>query len=768
MAIHFDTITSRLHRLSGKLFLRIVLIGVPALIIAAGGLALITFGLDFWLKTPQGVRGVFLALSLAVLCLLSYKRLLLPLRRKPGVDELALLVEANDPSIKSELISAVQLERDLREGCAVESPELIEATVTSAASRFEDYSFSKSISLKPALRPIMAAAAMLLVVGGLAAAFPQEAGIWVQRQLLLQSTSWPRETTLEIEIPDIDPSEFVQDGDTIVLHVPERTPLQIQVRAIGKLPEEVELVTSLLETPDREQGVSMGRAQGKDYFQHIFPPLQRSIRFYARGGDDEDRVPVYEVRVATAPRIVKFWADYEYPEYTAAESRSKPDVNISAPEGTRINMHFELNLNLASFSLEFESSGEHTLSPDSEGRYHHSFVVTGNDFYWFRLRGANGVSSPETAHYVVTAEIDQEPRILVERPSSLDISVTPEATLPLKGVASDDYGITAIAYRYGSEREKLDSGGVTLEAKDLMGRLGSRQLPFFKAANISAFTLKDQEGKSHAPREGDRFFLSFLVEDNRHTDTQPEPHRVFGDYGFSIQVLSPSEVKKELAQQQYNIKSRVRRLATTMDEQVSRTRSLIASIESGGDGANPEKTRPLFFHSEQEQQQVSYQLEAAQRQFGRVFDGYLWNRLDPGQFTDKLIAVLSRIYRQETGTPEEILGQAIKEVDPLITDSQAMGKLTRILQLLLHASIESSPQASRFLSSARLTPTPGEQIRLLGLALGWQVSLQKELAEIQKKLQAWEEYLDLVQDLQELNENWEGVTRKLKKLSEKK
>src|SRR4029079_11875647 len=118
------------------------------------------------------------------------------------------------------------------------------------------------------------------------------------------------------------------------------------------------------------------RPAGKPYFQHIFPPLSEPIVFYAVGGDDNATFPIYEIRVARAPPIQRFWVDYEYPAYTGLKPRTMPDANIAAPEGTRLTLHFEPNMRkLLEFELVLEKSGSRALEPSADGTYTTSLLL---------------------------------------------------------------------------------------------------------------------------------------------------------------------------------------------------------------------------------------------------------------------------------------------------------------------------------------------------------------------------------------------------------
>lgn len=770
-------VVTRLSALSHRLLFRILLTGTPLLVLWGAGLAALTFLLDWSLKLPVGVRAVLLLLSVALLGWGVFRKLLRPLTRKPRIDDLALMVEKADPSIKDQIISALQLERDLAAGRAVESPEMIRALVADTVRRYGDRSFAPAVSLAPARKPLFLAAAAVIALAVAATARPDLAGLWLKRQILLRDVPWPQANTLAVTILDMEKFDPRHDPETNtwILHVPERTPLQVTVAAAeGKtLPDEVSLVTATLDDPEAQQAISMGRAHGKEWFQHIFPPLLRSLVFHAEGGDDDDGVPVYEIRVARAPRVQRFWADFDYPDYTGLADRSLSDANLSAPEGTRIAMHFEVNMDLAEFSLEFDALGKQAPVRRADGAYTCAFTLQANDFYTYHLKGDNGVASTDVPRYVVTCEADQPPRISMEMPSSTTILVTPEATLPLKGTATDDYGIAEVGLRFGpggSGAGALDAGVIVFQGEDLLQTEGPRQTGFFHALRLSSLTLPSRAEApgepakpARPPGEGDRFAFRITAADNRRTATQPEPHRVFGDYEFQVQVLSPRDLQRELAQKQVRLRDRVKDIANLVEARLADTTSLVESVRAEAD---QEQLRGRFWQVEQDQNRISIELQASARQFQRVFDGYLWNRVDPGFLTEKLIDVLTLIHRKSAaGDAFQVYGEAIGQVRSEVDEGQLMGRLTVILDLLLRTSAERSPEAYRRLARAGLVTTRDERLGHLQAALEMQKLLCDDILLLVDRLEAWEDYLDVIQGFRDLLDAQKSIEKQIEKIT---
>ncbi|MSR74266.1 MAG: hypothetical protein EXS14_02180 [Planctomycetes bacterium] len=765
------TVVARLHSLGRRRTLAVALRGATGPMAAAAGLAVTGLLLDWWLHLPVAVRAIHLAASVAFVGVLCWRQLVKPLSRRPGLEQLALLAEASDPRLGDQLISALQLERDLNAGVAVESPELIHALVADSAQRFSTETFRNAAPLAPAFGALCLGLLACCVPAGIAAADSEIASIWLQRSLLLREVPWPRMHYLVVEISDAAEMSREMQGDNFVFHVAERTPLQVNVSAEPgtKLPDSVNmLVTPIGDTSDARE-IPLGRSPS-GAFQHIFPPLMASFSFSVSGGDDDDGLPLYEIRVARAPRVTAFSAHYEYPSYTGMQPRDLPDANISAPEGTRITLHFTVNMGLTAFRLNFEKAGaaEPTLQPD--GTWNHTFTVSASDVWSWKLQGENGVASTAVPRYVVTCENDQPPHLALELPGSTTLLVTPQAVIPFKGVASDDFGVTELGLRYGTDPKVLGLS-VPFNATDLATPLGGRTVPFFRAQPVAALRLAAESATEampsrpeRAPGDGERFAMRLAVADNRVTATQPEPHRILSEQEFRVQVISPQELQKEFSQRQVRLRDRAADITTLLDQRIAETSDLIAVLRASSDQPPGE---PRFVALEQGVVRIQGELGSLSRQFQRIADGYLWNRLDHGFLTEKLMEVLGAGFlahpEQESSAA---WAQALKDVRPAIDEATLMGRVAAILQLALNTALELAPAATKQFAVVNATPMPA-RLAPLETVLPLLQKLRDGVAALTERLESWENYLDVIQGFRELLDLEKGVEHKLRKVTNK-
>jgi len=255
-----------------------------------------------------------------------------------------------------------------------------------------------------------------------------------------------------------------------------------------------------------------------------------------------------------------------------------------------------------------------------------------------------------------------------------------------------------------------------------------------------------------------------LVTDNRSTRSQPHPHQQFGDYEYSVQVVSATDVERDLAQRQARLRERVSEIVQLAEARKTECEKLIETLQAAGAGAKPPADKLAGIESGQSR--VTSELSGITRQFQRVFDGYLYNRLDPKNLTEKLLVVMAELYRSTDELDSfKLYGEAISRVRPQASETETMGRLTHILDLFIRSAAERSPEVSRRLAQANLVLAKSESINFLRGAVEMQKLLIDDLKALEEKLEAWEDYLDIVQGFKDLLDLQKGIRKKAEQLT---
>jgi hypothetical protein len=136
--------------------------------------------------------------------------------------------------------------------------------------------------------------------------------------------------------------------------------------------------------------------------------------------------------------------------------------------------------------------------------------------------------------------------------------------------------------------------------------------------------------------------------------------------------------------------------------------------------------------------------------------------------TNRLLANLLAAWRAKPSEDGLLLyGRALEDARPLAGDAQLMGRLVNILDLFIKSATTTSPEAARRLGQAALAAAPEARLAEIRAGLAAQKSLVEDLRVLEDRLLAWEDYLDVVQGLQDLIELQKGIRSKAEKLSTK-
>ena len=331
--------------------------------------------------------------------------------------------------------------------------------------------------------------------------------------------------------------------------------------------------------------------------------------------------------------------------------------------------------------------------------------------------------------------------------------------------------MTALTVSYGPGGD-VPGKELKLGEPDLLSPLPARRTTFYRDLLVSELVAGLPESAPAKPAEDapetadrDRFRFKMLVTDNRSTRSQPHPHQQFGDYEYEVQVVSATDVERDLAQRQARLRERVSEIMQLAEARKTECEKLIEALQAAASGgAKPPSDKLAGIESGQSR--VTSELSGITRQFQRVFDGYLYNRLDPKNLTEKLLVVMAELYRSTAELDSfKLYGEAISRVRPQASETELMGRLTLILDLFIRCAAERSPEVSRRLAQANLVLAKSESIGFVRGAIEMQKLLIEDLKALEEKLEAWEDYLDIVQGFKDLLDLQKGIRKKAEQLT---
>jgi hypothetical protein len=546
----------------------------------AEGLAAVAFvaGLGFWLglaidwmfEPSPVVRGVMWGIvgmgALVAAWRYIGRRLFAPL---PD-DSLALLVERRYPQLREGLVTTVQAARSWSEweGEASAEPvpgarlggslalpvtgasrELLVAASRNAAAAMPGISLRRIFDLRPLARKGVAAFGLLVAIAIFAIAQRGAFDFYLER-LRLSEQLWPRRVALTVvgfEERDASPAVNVARDDDF--------PLSVLASITGGhvAPEEVEIRWRRPSDGGRGGGpmLKIGDAEpGRDEAQQYSYTFKVSsdLEFDVIGGDD--RIRNLRLHAVERPAITRVWLEVEYSAYMRREPRSIPvSGRAELPEGAKAVCRVEANKPLVAATVR--DSTEQTDLPtkvDAAEPTMFSFEIptAANDrVFAISLRDADGVENRDPFRLPLSVVPDQTPEASVQL-RGIGTAITPQATIPLAGSVTDDYGLEETWFDYA-----IDEGA--------SNRLPLRTQPdgMTNLAMTESFDLAESDPATKQPlvgvKPGQKLSLSVKARDAY--DLGAEPH-IGGSQRFVLDVVTASELRAILEKRELSLRQR--------------------------------------------------------------------------------------------------------------------------------------------------------------------------------------------------------------------
>ena len=178
--------------------------------------------------------------------------------------------------------------------------------------------------------------------------------------------------------------------------------------------------------------------------------------------------PVYGVKVAQSPHVVRIDVDYTYPARLGLPARTDTDGgDVYAPAGTNVRLHVYTDRPVADGHLSLANSqsialattsttSATTTSATSSTHLTAAMTVAGDGSYRVALRDAEGLAETGPTEYFIRAVEDRPPDVHIVKPAS-DRSVTALEEIDVQMQADDDYGIERVelVYAVRGQAEKV-------------------------------------------------------------------------------------------------------------------------------------------------------------------------------------------------------------------------------------------------------------------------------------------------------------------------
>lgn len=418
-------------------------------------------------EMPRSARAVLLiAVGIALLAIVV-KLLLGRLRRPIHDDSIALLVERHHPELGGKLVTAVQLTQPNRKG-DMHEPAMLRRIHDEAAAASDSIKSTRIFRWQPILRKVW----IVLPLGAAAIVFaavsPTAFGRAAGRLLLLTDSPWPRQAALTmvgVELPsvtadesDVAPPKLMTfEGQTLRLPQGSSGSLRVAAKADGAIVPDV--CTVYYRTDDGTRGQANMRRVGRvvDGYQSFVldgPPLAglaESVSISVRGLDS--RLDDYRIEAITPPAITRMQVVATDPSYLKPTDADAPitrdneyQSGIRIREGADVRLVGTSTLPLGRVDVRLVRGNQSSTLTEAEiSRDALGFSVAIPDMrepatILVVPEDKTGITAQLPYRYFLGVVIDDTPEVAM-RLSGIGTAVTPQAKIPIRGKATDDYGI---------------------------------------------------------------------------------------------------------------------------------------------------------------------------------------------------------------------------------------------------------------------------------------------------------------------------------------
>ncbi len=597
--------------------------GLVTTLFALGSLFWFDLAIDRFFQPSWGVRLFLLLMMLAAFVAILRARIFRRLFAQLRDDQLAMVFERQVPRLNETLLTTV----DLHDRIGEVHPVFWESTVREAAETIAQVNVHAMFKYRRLVARSLLAVLMLGAIAGFCFSFPETAGTWFSRNLLLSSREWPRISRIHVEGFGDDGRVRVARGDSFTMLVRAAT-------SAALVPETVKILTGTRQAGFRTLVLDQFRLDqldGTEYrtFAGTFTELLEPLDISVQAGDT--RLDGFHIEVVPPPVLSDIRIIVGYPEYMRRPPAPpvRPTGRTIVPEGSGVSIEATVNKPLRKLGVS-RDGGDPILvfeehSSDARDRFEFELADLRDDtFLEFFLGDGDGLRNRHPIR-LDFAVLKDNPPVVTARLVGIGSAVTPAAVLPIEGELTDDYGIDRVFYAYsvvrGHAATNADSKSATPESPGETGDVPTTDVPAAGAApthdtpkdapkNTADFSgtrpIAEQVDRTTFPlnREfdvqelnlnpGDRLTLDIEAFDcYRLPGMETTGRQGVGDR-WSLDVVSPEQLKTMLEVREITLRQRFEILI----DEVKRTRILAEEFALDGQPAEPDDVKPENVNSE--------------------------------------------------------------------------------------------------------------------------------------------------------------------------
>jgi hypothetical protein len=419
------------QRWQGMILLRGVCEGLVVLLVSMTVVAI----LDWFFILPDAVRWTLSGLGYAATLGVVWWNCLRPLWRLPDARGLARMIEKAEPSLREDLISAVELGSTGPEQHF--DSEVFRALIQdNVADRVQGLRTGDLLPARLISRWLYGASALVAVCAALLLVPGSPFGALLARALAPMANV-ERVSATKIEVIEPSPADLL---------APRGDNLPVLVRITGPEPDKVTLEIFPHGDKSERERVLMSLV-GPREFSATIPARAESLEYRIRAGDGVTRR--FRIETRPRPQVIEFEKAYQPPAYAGLkpETVREPGGDLSALEGTEATLTLRLDQPVKHAELRLDLGARKQTIPLSTvgDRFTARVPLNTHGTYQVHLvAAATGFENKFSPQYEIRPLPDLVPRVSIDSPSK-DLVVPPDEIIPLLGSAGDDVGLRSVA-----------------------------------------------------------------------------------------------------------------------------------------------------------------------------------------------------------------------------------------------------------------------------------------------------------------------------------
>jgi hypothetical protein len=468
---NYDLLIEKLDQFTRKYYLNKLIRGLLYFTAVSIGLFVLFNLLEHQFYFSQGVRKIFffsfLGASFAGLVWWVFAPLIkyLKLGKTISHEKAAEVIGSHFTDVQDKLLNILQLKKQADSNPIQAS--LISASINQKSEEIKPVAFKKAIDLSKNKKYLRYAAPPFLLLIALLVGAPSIIKDSTHR-IINNDKKFEKAALFSLELPK-DKLEVVQFEDYV-----------LDVYTDGQvLPDEVFIQFEDFQYKLQKEEINR--------FSYTFKNVQKNTPFTIYSGDVATAENTLEV--IKKPNLADFAIDLRYPSYIGRENETVNNVgDLVVPAGTRLRWYFTSE-NTDDMFLYFNNGVAKETKRKGDDKFSYAATFT-KDATYKVLVSNKRIPKGDSLNYAIDVIPDEHPTIAVES----FVDSTDSKLVFFVGNASDDYGLTAVDFKYRISNEDGQDGPE--QSKRLLGPSG-RATQYQHTIDFTEYDLKPGQNVSY-------------------------------------------------------------------------------------------------------------------------------------------------------------------------------------------------------------------------------------------------------------------------------